>query len=33
MHGIDPAQSILVGTSTAHRTLANTLGARYVAVH
>jgi aryl-alcohol dehydrogenase-like predicted oxidoreductase len=26
-HGIDPARSILVGTSPAHRTLANTLGA------
>jgi aryl-alcohol dehydrogenase-like predicted oxidoreductase len=32
-HGIDPTQSILVGTSTAHRTLATTLGAGYVAVH
>jgi hypothetical protein len=32
-HGIDPARSILVGASTAHRTLATTLGARYVAVH
>ena len=31
-HGVDPAKSILVGTSTAHRTLANTIGARYVAV-
>jgi histidinol phosphatase-like enzyme len=29
-HGIDPARSIVVGTSPAHRTLANTLGARYV---
>jgi aryl-alcohol dehydrogenase-like predicted oxidoreductase/predicted kinase len=29
-HGIDPARSILVGTSPAHRTLATTLGARYV---
>jgi hypothetical protein len=28
--GIDPARSILVGTSPAHRTLATTLGARYV---
>jgi aryl-alcohol dehydrogenase-like predicted oxidoreductase len=27
-HGIDPARSILLGTSTAHRTLATTLGAR-----
>jgi aryl-alcohol dehydrogenase-like predicted oxidoreductase len=32
-HEVDPARSILVGTSAAHRTLANTLGARYVAVH
>ena len=31
-HDVDPARSILVGTSPAHRTLANTLGARYVAV-
>ncbi len=31
-HGIDPARSIVVGCSTAHRTLATTLGARYVAV-
>jgi hypothetical protein len=30
--GIDPARSTLVGTSPAHRTLATTLGARYVAV-
>jgi aryl-alcohol dehydrogenase-like predicted oxidoreductase len=30
-HKVDPARSTLVGTSTAHRTLANTLGARYVA--
>ena len=29
-HGVDPARSILVGTSSAHRTLATTLGARYV---
>jgi aryl-alcohol dehydrogenase-like predicted oxidoreductase/adenylate kinase family enzyme len=29
-HGIDPARSVVVGTSPAHRTLANTLGARYV---
>jgi hypothetical protein len=28
--GIDPARSILVGTSRAHRTLATTLAARYV---
>jgi hypothetical protein len=32
-HGVDTARSFLVGTSTAHRTLANTLGAHYVAVH
>jgi hypothetical protein len=30
-HGIDPARSILIGASPAHRTLANTLGARYLA--
>jgi predicted kinase len=30
-HGVDPLQSILIGTSTAHRTLATTLGARHVA--
>ena len=30
-HGLDPARSLLLGTSTAHRTLATTLGARYVA--
>jgi aryl-alcohol dehydrogenase-like predicted oxidoreductase len=29
-HGVDPARSTLVGTSPAHRTLATTLGARYV---
>jgi predicted kinase len=29
-HGIDPSRSILIGTSPAHRTLATTLGARYV---
>jgi diketogulonate reductase-like aldo/keto reductase len=29
-HGIDPARSLLVGTGPAHRTLATTLGARYV---
>jgi aryl-alcohol dehydrogenase-like predicted oxidoreductase len=29
--GIDPSRSILIGTSPAHRTLATTLGARYVA--
>ena len=31
-HGIDPARSVLVGTGSAHRTLATTLGARYVTV-
>jgi aryl-alcohol dehydrogenase-like predicted oxidoreductase/predicted kinase len=31
-HGVDPSRSILVGTGPAHRTLATTLGARYVAV-
>jgi histidinol phosphatase-like enzyme len=31
-HGVDPARSILVGTSAAHRTLAAALGARYVAL-
>ncbi len=31
-HGVDPARSILIGSSPAHRTLATTLGARYVAV-
>jgi hypothetical protein len=31
-HDIDPARSIVVGCSTAHRTLATTLGARYIAV-
>ncbi len=30
--GVDPSQSILVGTSPAHRTLATTLGAAYRAV-
>jgi hypothetical protein len=29
-YSIDPGRSILVGTSTANRTLATTLGARYV---
>jgi aryl-alcohol dehydrogenase-like predicted oxidoreductase len=28
---VDPSRSILIGTSTAHRTLATTLGARFVA--
>ena len=31
-HGIEPARSTLIGASTAHRTLATTLGARYVSV-
>jgi predicted kinase len=31
-HGIDPARSILFGTSTAHRTIATTLGTRFVEV-
>jgi aryl-alcohol dehydrogenase-like predicted oxidoreductase len=31
-HRIDPVRSILVGTSSAHRTFATTLGARYVSV-
>ena len=31
-HGVDPSRSILVGGGPAHRTLATTLGARYVAV-
>jgi hypothetical protein len=30
--GVDPARSILVGAGPAHRTLATTLGARYVPV-
>jgi aryl-alcohol dehydrogenase-like predicted oxidoreductase len=29
-HSVDPARSVVLGTSPAHRTLANTLGARYV---
>jgi hypothetical protein len=29
---VDPSRSLLVGTSPAHRTLATTLGARYVTV-
>jgi D-glycero-D-manno-heptose 1,7-bisphosphate phosphatase len=28
--GVDPARSLVIGASPAHRTLANTLGARYV---
>jgi aryl-alcohol dehydrogenase-like predicted oxidoreductase len=31
-HGVDPSRSLLVGTGPAHRTLANTLGARLVGV-
>jgi hypothetical protein len=31
-HAVDPSGSVLVGTSPAHRTLATTLGARYVQV-
>jgi aryl-alcohol dehydrogenase-like predicted oxidoreductase len=31
-HDVDPSRSILVGNSPAHRTLATTLGARYVPV-
>jgi hypothetical protein len=31
-HGVDPARSVLVGVSTAHRTLAATLGARFLEV-
>ena len=31
-HGVDPARSALVGTGAAHRTLAATLGSRYLAV-
>ncbi len=31
-HDVDPSRSSLIGTSPAHRTLASTLGARYVAV-
>jgi Aldo/keto reductase family/AAA domain len=30
-HGVDPARSIVIGSSPAHRTLANALGADYVA--
>jgi hypothetical protein len=29
-HGVDPARAVVVGTSTAHRTLANALGADFV---
>jgi aryl-alcohol dehydrogenase-like predicted oxidoreductase len=31
-HGVDPSRSLLIGTAAAHRTLAATLGARYVAL-
>jgi hypothetical protein len=31
-HDVDPARSTLIGTRPAHRTLATTLGARFVAV-
>ncbi len=31
-HGVDLSRSVLVGTGPAHRTLATTLGARYIAV-
>ena len=30
-HGVDPARSIVIGCRPAHRTLATTLGARYIA--
>jgi aryl-alcohol dehydrogenase-like predicted oxidoreductase/predicted kinase len=29
-HGVEPSRSVVVGVSTAHRTLATTLGARFV---
>jgi hypothetical protein len=32
VHGVEPARSLVIGTSAAHRTLANALGARYLAV-
>jgi aryl-alcohol dehydrogenase-like predicted oxidoreductase len=32
VHGIDPARSILIGVTEAHRTLATTLGSQYVAL-
>jgi hypothetical protein len=32
-HGVDPSRSVLVGVSSAHRTLATTLGARFVSLH
>jgi hypothetical protein len=31
-HRLDPARCVLIGSSAAHRTLAGTLGARYVAL-
>lgn len=31
-HDVDPSRSVLLGTTPAHRTLAATLGARYVPV-
>jgi aryl-alcohol dehydrogenase-like predicted oxidoreductase len=31
-HGVDPSRSVLIGVGPAHRTLATTLGARYVDV-
>jgi adenylate kinase family enzyme len=31
-HNVDPARSTVIGCSAAHRTLATTLGARYIAV-
>jgi hypothetical protein len=31
-HGVDPARSLLIGVGPAHRTLATTLGSRYVPV-
>jgi hypothetical protein len=31
-HDVDPARSTLLGVSAAHKTLATTLGARYVAL-
>ncbi|MBV9414947.1 MAG: aldo/keto reductase [Solirubrobacterales bacterium] len=31
-HALDPARSVLIGSSPAHRTLATALGARYVSV-
>ena len=31
-HAVDPSQSVVLGTSAAHRTLATSLGARYIQV-